>query len=271
MNEPIAIIATDWIDDLRHAIQADPLGTINVPARVTGFCNRVIGSRRQFARIGILAEPAAAWSVEDQVPQGSLGEAESHRESFLRSAILGILDVLTISTRPPILNVRIVLEGAKANPVDSNDEAFRLAGRQAAQKLLRTVNPWRAQTEARASMSQSDRERSEWHQQVWEERQHHEVYRADLLEKLTRALYEADPIGLAAIGVPQDEYKPEAGTILSRLPEAAAVEDVQRIVREELIRWFGTSWLTWRPTQAEDIVDRCARAIWKIWIDNPDR
>src|SRR5437588_583194 len=116
MNEPIAITVIDWFDDLQHSIQAEPLGTIRAPARVIGFCNRVIGPRREFARIELLAEPAATWSVEDRVPHGNLGDAEPHRESFLRSAILGILDVLTISTSPPILNVRIVLEGAKANP-----------------------------------------------------------------------------------------------------------------------------------------------------------
>jgi hypothetical protein len=271
MNKLIAITATDWIEDLQLTLQTEPLGTVKVPARVMGIWNRVAGSRREFARIEVLAEPATTWSVEDQVPYGSLGEAEPHRESFLRSAILGILDVLAISTRPPILNVRIVLEGAKASPTDSNDEAFRQAGRHAARKLLGTVRPRLAQVEPPATMTQSDRERMEWHQRVWEEGQRHQVYRADLLEKLMRALYETDPIGLAATGAPQDEYQPEAGTILSRLPEAANVDDVQRIVREELIRWFGTWWLTWNPTRAEAIVDQCAHAVWKTWIDNRER
>ncbi len=40
----------------------------------------------------------------------------------------------------------------------------------------------------------------------------------------------ADPIGLIAMGAPDDEYDPEVSTILPRLREANAAVDVQKIV-----------------------------------------
>ena len=43
---------------------------------------------------------------------------------------------------------------------------------------------------------------------------------------------------LIEIGAPDDEYAPEAGTILPRLPEADSPADLRRIVREEFVRWF---------------------------------
>ncbi len=115
-------------------------------------------------------------------------------------------------------------------------------------------------------MSHADRERVEWIQRAREERARHRVYRAELFEKIRRALYIADPIGLAANGAPADEYDPEAGTILSRLPDATSTEDVHRIVREELIRWFGSWWLTWNPDKAEARVEQGARTIWAAWV-----
>jgi hypothetical protein len=127
MNERIAITPIDWIDDLTQALRGGPASTIPAPARVLGIWNVIHGSRREFARIDLLAEPAAAWSAEDRVPEGSLGESEPHRAVLLRSAMLGMLDVLATSARPPPLNVRIVVEGARAHPTDSSEETFRKA------------------------------------------------------------------------------------------------------------------------------------------------
>jgi hypothetical protein len=50
-------------------------------------------------------------------------------------------------------------------------------------------------------------------------------------------LYRHDPIGIA-FGDNPDEYSPEAGSIVPRLLDVTTVEDVQRIVHEEFVRWF---------------------------------
>jgi hypothetical protein len=61
----------------------------------------------------------------------------------------------------------------------------------------------------------------------------------DLYTEVSRLLREADPIRLIAIGAPDDEYDPEVSTILPRLREANSANDVQRIVHEEFVHWFG--------------------------------
>jgi hypothetical protein len=46
--------------------------------------------------------------------------------------------------------------------------------------------------------------------------------------------------GLAGINfeINTDEYEPEAGTILPRLHNCKSADDVNRVVREEFLRWF---------------------------------
>ena len=63
-----------------------------------------------------------------------------------------------------------------------------------------------------------------------------------LYSDVSRLLREADPIDLIAIGAPDDEYDPEVSTILPRLREANAAADVQRIVHEEFVQWFGADY-----------------------------
>ena len=73
----------------------------------------------------------------------------------------------------------------------------------------------------------------------------------------------ADPIGLIAIGAPDDEYDPEVSTILPRLREAKAAVDVQRIVHEEFVRWFGADLVGPLTDYAE-----VAEKIWGTWLDS---
>ncbi|MGQ0835165.1 MAG: hypothetical protein ACT4O5_09645 [Gammaproteobacteria bacterium] len=60
-----------------------------------------------------------------------------------------------------------------------------------------------------------------------------------LRSAITRALNEADPVGLISGGAPLDEYSPEIGTILPRLKEASSEQLLRRIIHEEFARWFG--------------------------------
>ena len=61
----------------------------------------------------------------------------------------------------------------------------------------------------------------------------------NIYTEVSRLVREADPIRLIAIGAPDDEYDPEVSTILPKLREANSANDVQRIVHEEFVRWFG--------------------------------
>ena len=84
----------------------------------------------------------------------------------------------------------------------------------------------------------------------------------NLYTAVSRLLREADPIGLITMGAPDDEYDPEVSTILPRLREAKAAVDVQRIVHEEFVRWFGAD-LVGPLTDYADIAEK----MWGTWLD----
>jgi len=83
-----------------------------------------------------------------------------------------------------------------------------------------------------------------------------------LYTDVSHLLREADPLGLIAIGAPDDEYDPEVSTILPRLREAKAAVDVQRIVHEEFVRWFGADLVGPLTDYAE-----VAEKMWRTWRD----
>ena len=82
-----------------------------------------------------------------------------------------------------------------------------------------------------------------------------------LYSDVSRLLREADPIGMITMGAPDDEYDPEVSTILPRLREADAAADVQRIVHEEFVQWFGTD-IAGPLTGYADVAER----IWGTWL-----
>jgi hypothetical protein len=83
-----------------------------------------------------------------------------------------------------------------------------------------------------------------------------------LYSHVSRLLRDADPIGLIAMGAPDDEYEPEVSTILPRLREANAIVDVQRIVHEEFVRWFSAD-IAGPIKGYADVSER----IWRQWLD----
>jgi hypothetical protein len=48
-----------------------------------------------------------------------------------------------------------------------------------------------------------------------------------------------DPIGLLAIGCPDDEYEPEVTDLLPRLKGAASTDELMSLVHGVFERWFG--------------------------------
>jgi hypothetical protein len=62
------------------------------------------------------------------------------------------------------------------------------------------------------------------------------IYRA-LYDQLLEILFQLDPIGVHQGDT--DKFVPELATMLPRLREARIADDVERIVLEELRRWYG--------------------------------
>jgi hypothetical protein len=59
-----------------------------------------------------------------------------------------------------------------------------------------------------------------------------------LFEQVSEILFRHDPIGVN-FGDNTDEYEPEAGTILARIPGARSTAAVRSIIHEEFVSWFG--------------------------------
>jgi len=57
-------------------------------------------------------------------------------------------------------------------------------------------------------------------------------------QRLSEILFAEDPAGINC-DVNTDEYEPEVDTIMPRLHDCKSLDDVNRIVREEFIKWFG--------------------------------
>jgi hypothetical protein len=78
-----------------------------------------------------------------------------------------------------------------------------------------------------------------------------------LFAAATRLFFDIDPVGIN-FESNTDEYESEVGTVLPRLESAGTVADVERIVREEFVKWFGASYEGHRT-------DRLASELWSLW------
>lgn len=75
--------------------------------------------------------------MEDAVPERS--ELDRLGVQWLESSIFGLLDVLMFADPAPLFKVRVVLEKVWYHHVDSTQNAFRNAGRDASRKLLEKI------------------------------------------------------------------------------------------------------------------------------------
>ncbi len=85
---------------------------------------------------------------------------------------------------------------------------------------------------------------------------------AKLFQEVSAILYKLDPIGIGAkIGSPSDEYDAEAGTIIPRLGACQSARDVQKVVFEEFVRWFGDD----TAGKLDSYLEEGAQ-IWEAWL-----
>jgi hypothetical protein len=77
---------------------------------------------------------------------------------------------------------------------------------------------------------------------------------------LEALLFRHDPIGINSEHN-SDEYRPEAETIALRLPEAATERDLERVIHEEFVRWFGADTAGPVGNYAQ-----IAHEAWPIWL-----
>ena len=81
-----------------------------------------------------------------------------------------------------------------------------------------------------------------------------------LFGEIALVLARRDPVGLVRIGAPEDEYVPEAGTILPRLGTVSSKGEALDVVHEEFVRWFGPEVAGPKEAYAET-----ASEVWRVW------
>ncbi len=96
-------------------------------------------------------------------------------------------------------------------------------------------------------------------EQIREERRRLRVEYGELFDAIAALLFREDPARIN-FEVNLDEYEPEAGTILPRLKNCASAEDVQRVVHEEFVRWFGAD-----NAGPREHYQTIATEIWQLW------
>jgi hypothetical protein len=79
------------------------------------------------------AEPCESFDVRVEL---GAKQSKFEEEGYIDAAILGLLDTLLVSGQSPLKDVRVTLLDAEEHEVDSNANAFRMAGRDAGLKLL---------------------------------------------------------------------------------------------------------------------------------------
>ena len=124
------ITLADWFKDLSSRSPA----TVRRPVTVIGTWETRLGARGQYAQIEIGVEPADSWAVAVELPEGAAQKPGT--AAYLRSAVFGMLDIFVTRSPRPLLRIRVHIVGMDVHPVDSSEAAFRLAGKDAAQKII---------------------------------------------------------------------------------------------------------------------------------------
>jgi hypothetical protein len=96
-------------------------------------------------------------------------------------------------------------------------------------------------------------------EQILDERRQLKNKYGELFDSVGALLSRVDPIGIN-FEINPDEYHPETGTILPRLGTCNSARDVQRVVHEEFVRWFGAD-----DAGPEEKYKGIASAIWELW------
>ncbi len=81
-----------------------------------------------------------------------------------------------------------------------------------------------------------------------------------LVDEMEALLYRHDPVGIG-FGDNPDEYRPEAESIVARLPRARSVDDVRTLVHRQFVRWFDED--TASPADRYEVI---ARKVWATWL-----
>lgn len=97
---------------------------------------------------------------------------------------------------------------------------------------------------------------------ILEERRRLRNQYGKLFDAVSSLLFRHDPIQIN-FDTNTDEYDPEVGTILPRLRDSKTAADVQQVVHEEFVRWFGRD-----NAGSKEHYSKIAEEIWQLWKES---
>ncbi|WP_218188477.1 hypothetical protein [Desulfosarcina cetonica] len=115
-------------------------------------------------------------------------------------------------------------------------------------------------------MSKNDAESNEWSPEILKQANDNRAAREEvklkypeLFTEIQKCLFEHDPMAIN-FETNTDEYDPEVGTIIPRLSSCKSQADVQTVIHEEFVKWFGAE-------NAGNISDyeNIAKDVWNLW------
>ena len=124
---------------------SDPLipyrETVTKSCRVQGRHKKQTGGRGQFGDVWVRMEPQPPGVEENEFVNEVKGG--SVPTNFIPAVEKGVMDGLRKGTLAgtPVVGVRVILDDGSSHPVDSSEQAFRMAGSIAVKNALQQANP----------------------------------------------------------------------------------------------------------------------------------
>lgn len=120
----------DWVKSYQN------LSSVGVHSshEVRGLCKKVLGGRALFAEVEISISPSSELKFIQKL---SINDYEiADKEGWINAICLGVLDVMIVRPLIPISAFECSIKFIGYHNIDSSKQAFRMAGRNAAEQFL---------------------------------------------------------------------------------------------------------------------------------------
>ncbi len=122
------------LDDWRNSYQNLHDVRVHTPASATGACRKVVGGRLLYAEVDLSFAKSA--ELEFCSALRCSAHERACREGWLTPICFGVLDTMLVRPITPVTHFRCTITDIRFHELDSSAQAFRVAGRLAAEDFL---------------------------------------------------------------------------------------------------------------------------------------
>jgi len=120
----------DWLNSYQELHQVG----VHSSVRVNGVCKKVLGGRALYAGVELYFTKSTELVFLSELSNTEYQRA--YEEGWLRGLYLGVLDVMLVKPIVPVTIFSCTVNAISFHEIDSSVQAFRVAGRYAAEKFL---------------------------------------------------------------------------------------------------------------------------------------